>query len=81
MLQFTLKAARVNAGLTLEEVASIVKKDKKTVNKYELDSSTIPYDLLEKLIKLYDIPLNHIFLGKESDFIGKQQQRILALTS
>ncbi|GIO39271.1 hypothetical protein J41TS12_41320 [Paenibacillus antibioticophila] len=70
MFKITLRAARVNRGLTLEEVAGILKKSVDTIRKYEKDSSHIPRDLLVSLLKLYQVPDEHIFFGPESSFHG-----------
>lgn len=62
--KITLKAARVNAGLTAKEVGEIVGKNYQTILKYEQDSSNIPLDFGKELSKIYDYPFNYIFLGK-----------------
>jgi transcriptional regulator with XRE-family HTH domain len=68
--KITLRAARVNRGLTRNEVAVITKKSVDTICKYECDSSNVPRDLLIQLIDIYQIPDEHIFFGKESSFHG-----------
>ncbi|WP_148113581.1 helix-turn-helix domain-containing protein, partial [Lactococcus lactis] len=47
--KITLKAARVNAGLTAKEVGEIVKKHYQTILSYEKDSENIPTGLLIEL--------------------------------
>lgn len=71
LLIITLRAARTNRGLTLVDVAGITPYSRDQIHKFELDSSNIPYPMLEELLSLYEIPLKNIFLGVESDFIGK----------
>ncbi|BFH15583.1 hypothetical protein J6TS7_56320 [Paenibacillus dendritiformis] len=71
MFQITLRAARVNRGLTLQKVAALSKKSIDTISKYEKDSTNIPRDLMSCLLEIYEVPANYIFFGKESDFIGK----------
>lgn len=66
----TLKAARVNSGLTLKDVAQRIGKSTETISKYEIDSTHIPRDLMVKLVDLYRVPNEHIFFGKESSFHG-----------
>lgn len=79
-LTITLRAARVNCGLTLEDVAAITKKSKDTIQKYEKDSTNIPRDLMVTLIGLYSVNVDNLFFGLESDFIGsnktKEQARV-----
>lgn len=71
----TWKAARVNAGYTLKEVADLTGKCIDTIMRYEKDSSNIPLDLMNTLLKLYGVPASIIFCGKESDFIGKIKKK------
>lgn len=67
-MRITLRAARVNKGLSQVEVAKILGKSKDTINRYEKDSSKIPRDLTIKLLNLYGFDFDSIFFGKESDF-------------
>jgi len=69
----TLRAARVNRGLTLKEVSLQVGKSEATISKYESDSTSIPRDLMEALCALYGAPKDIIFFGRESDFIGSHK--------
>ena len=69
MLEISLRAARVNAGLTLKEASECVSIHHETLSKYEKDSSDIPMSLLNKLSVLYQIPKDNIFLGKRYDLI------------
>lgn len=66
MFKITLRAARVNSGLSRDEVAGRVGKSPDTVMKYEMDSTNIPHDLLSAFLSIYQVPDEHIFLGKES---------------
>lgn len=67
----TLRAARINKGLSLREVAKVVKKHPDTIRKYEIDSTNIPRELMNQLLDLYGVPTpDIIFFGKESDFTG-----------
>ncbi|VGV33160.1 helix-turn-helix family protein [Streptococcus pyogenes] len=65
MTQITLKAARINAGYTLKQVAGAVGKNPQTISKYEKDSSDISLGLLQKLSSLYDVTIDNLFLGKK----------------
>lgn len=69
-LQVTLRAARVNCGFTLKDVAKKTRRSPDTISKYEIDSTNIPRDLMVELIDLYSIPDECIFFGKESSFHG-----------
>ena len=61
MEQITLKGARVSAGYTLK-----INRIFQTVEKYEKDSTKIPFDLLRELTSLYNISPDLIFLGKST---------------
>lgn len=76
MIQLSLKAARVNAGLTVKEAAEGVGVHHQTLSKYEKDSSDISVSLLNDLSDLYQIPSDFIFLGKQYELIRiiKQQR-------
>ena len=71
VLVITLRAARTNAGYTLDDVSKCTPYSRDQIHKMEQDSRNISYAMLENLIQLYQVPLKHIFLGIESDFIGK----------
>ncbi len=59
----TLRALRVNIGLTAKEVADVVGVHQQTLLKYENDSSRIRTDLLAKLAEFYNVDQDNIFLG------------------
>ena len=63
-MKITLKAARVNAGLTQEQVAQIIKTTKRTMINYELGYTSPRYDVLERLARLYRIELDNIEMPK-----------------
>lgn len=69
-LIITLRAARINRGLTLKDVAERTGKHPETISKYEADSTEIPRDLSLKLLEIYGVPDRNIFFGKESSFHG-----------
>ncbi|WP_354314245.1 helix-turn-helix domain-containing protein [Sporosarcina psychrophila] len=64
----TLRAARVNAGMTLVASSKQLCVNKDTLSKYERDSSNIPRSLLVKIENLYNVNTNDIFFGNESEF-------------
>lgn len=65
MPKITLRAARVNAGLTQREAAKKLGINNQTLLKYERDSSRIPFALVEKASKVYGLPITCFFLGKK----------------
>lgn len=78
MIEVSLRAARVNAGLTLKEASDFVSIHHETLSKYEKDSSDIPMSLLNKLSILYQMPTDNIFLGNRYDLIRTIRNKQLA---
>lgn len=66
-LQISLAAARVNAGLTQEDVAKAMNVGKQTVVNWEKGKSEPRMSQSRKLSKLYNIPLDYIFLQSKSN--------------
>ncbi|HEM3484909.1 TPA: helix-turn-helix transcriptional regulator [Streptococcus suis] len=65
-MKWSLKALRINAGLTAKEVADMIGIHHQTLLKYERDSMDIRVDLLAQLAELYRVNQDDIFLGKQS---------------
>lgn len=66
-MKITLRAARVNTGLAVEEAAERVERNWKTLQKYERDSSKIPFELLKGLCELYRVDMKDIHIGPEKE--------------
>ncbi|RAK21108.1 DNA-binding XRE family transcriptional regulator [Anoxybacillus vitaminiphilus] len=73
-MQITLRAARVNAGLTLVEASKLFGINKDTLAKYERDSSNVPRKFFIKIEEVYGVPVDNIFFGKESEFFRKNNR-------
>lgn len=65
-VKISLAAARVNAKLTQEDVAKSLKVSKKTVINWEKGAVTPSFAILDTLSRLYNMPLDYIFLPKKS---------------
>lgn len=67
MLKFTLKALRINAGLSQEEVGAKLGKSSKTISKWE-NGITFPKPKdIDALCNLYNVSYdNIIFLPSDS---------------
>lgn len=65
--QISLAAARVNAGLTQEDVAKALKVGKQTVVNWEKGISEPKMSQSRQLSELYKMPLDYIFLPVESN--------------
>lgn len=59
-MKLTLKAARVNAGLTQEEVAKEVGKSKNTIANYENGKSTPDMNTGKALAALYGLSVDDL---------------------
>lgn len=59
--KITLKAARVNAGLTQREAAKKLGIAYQTLSQYESDAGTVRQGMLKKMSELYGIPVEFIF--------------------
>lgn len=61
-IQISLKAARVNAGMTQEEVAKAMHISKQTIINWEKGKTTPAIADIEMISKLYKISRENIFL-------------------
>lgn len=66
IIQISLAAARVNAKMTQEEAAKRLKIGKRTIINWEKGVVTPSFADLNMLSSIYNIPLDNIFLSKES---------------
>lgn len=65
-IQISLAAARVNKGLTQEEVAKLMSVSKQTIINWEKGRVVIGIPEVEMLSRIYKIPKDNIFLPYES---------------
>ena len=66
-LQISLAAARVNAGLTQDDVSKNMKISKNTLVNWEKGQSEPTITQRRRLSELYKIPLDNIFLPNKSN--------------
>ena len=64
--QLTLKAWRINSGLTISEVASLLGKSERTIQNWEGGFSIPDKGNAYKLADIYKTDIDHIFLGNNS---------------
>ena len=62
ILQISLAAARVNAGMTQEDVSRALKVSKNTIVSWEKGATEPTISRVRELSELYNIPLDNIFL-------------------
>jgi DNA-binding XRE family transcriptional regulator len=65
-IRITLKAARVNAGLTMDDVCSVLNVSKTTICNWESGTSLPDADMALKLSNLYKLPLENINFCRKS---------------
>lgn len=65
MYTISLKAARVNAGLTQGEVAEKLNVDRTTIINWEKGKVSLKHEQLLSLCQLYNVPVVNIFLPKQ----------------
>ena len=66
-IEITLRAARMNAGLTRTEAAKYFNIHHITLANYESDSSNIPRSFFINIENVYGISTEFIYFGKEDE--------------
>ena len=69
ILQISLAAARVNAGMTQEDVSRALKVSKNTIVSWEKGATEPTISRVRELSELYNIPLDNIFFPYKSNVI------------
>lgn len=59
-MKITLKAARVNAGMTQTEVGAKLGCARSTITSWEQGKTSPRADVLVRLCRLYDVPIERI---------------------
>lgn len=60
-MEITLKAARVNAGLTQRELAKLMNRDVTTIWNWENNKTKIPVKDFKLVCEILKVPENNIF--------------------
>lgn len=58
--KISLEAARINAGYNQSQVAQAIGVDRNTICRWEKGKTQPKADQFQKLVKLYDVPINMI---------------------
>jgi transcriptional regulator with XRE-family HTH domain len=74
--KITLRAARTNLGLTRVEAAGLLEIHHETLARYEHDSTNIPRGVFIKFDKVFGIPAENIYFGKEKDFYRLKRKQL-----
>jgi transcriptional regulator with XRE-family HTH domain len=75
-MKLTLKACRVNLGLTLKEASQLFDIHYLTLSNYENDSTNVPRTFFIKLESVYGIPTENIYFGKQEDFYADMKENL-----
>lgn len=62
--RISARAARVNAGLTLQQAATKIGVNRSTLMKYEKGETVPDWDVANKIGEVYSFPTQFIFFGK-----------------
>jgi transcriptional regulator with XRE-family HTH domain len=73
-IQITLRSARANLYLTLEDVSKITGISIDRIEKLEFDCGKARMEEFVKLVRLYGLTSSHVFIGKESEAHQALQQ-------
>lgn len=65
VIKITLKAARVNAGLTITEAAKLIGISPTTLIKWEKNSGIVTPVKQLAIQRVYKFPIDNIFFGNE----------------
>jgi DNA-binding XRE family transcriptional regulator len=74
-MKLTLKAARVNVGLTQEEVAKSLKKSKNTIVNYEKGKSSPGIETGKALASLYGVSVDDLIFLPNNCALSTENER------
>ena len=63
--KITLKAARVNAGISQRNAAMALNISRSTLHNYELGKTVPGWDVVRRIEKLYGLPADYIFFSSD----------------
>lgn len=75
-MKFTLKACRVNVGMTLKDASKLFGIHYETLSNYENDSTNVPRSFFIKIESVYGVPTENVFFGKNEDFIATMKESL-----
>ncbi|MCI8483465.1 MAG: helix-turn-helix transcriptional regulator [Lachnospiraceae bacterium] len=78
-IQISLAAARVNAGLTQNDVAEKINVSKQTIINWEKGRVTPGIPEIEMLSRIYEIPQDNIFLPCYSTKSRCQEKEVMKI--
>ena len=75
--KLSLRAARMNVGLSRKEAAELFGVHYMTITKYEVDSENIPRSFFKKIPEIYGVPNEQIYFGKEEEHYLQLRSQLL----
>lgn len=63
-MKISIKAARTNKELSQKEAAKLLKISESSLQKYESGKISPTFETCLKMVELYQIPLDNLFIGK-----------------
>ena len=75
MVRISLKAARVNAEMTQDQVARVMHKTKQTIVNWESGATEIKYNDLAALSELYQMPIEYIRIPKKKQSNQRKENK------
>lgn len=77
--KLTLRAARMNLGLTRKEAAKLFGVHHETMANYEANSEKVPRSFFIKIPEIYGIAVDKIYFGKEEEHYFQLRSRLQQL--
>lgn len=74
-MKISLRAARVNSGLSLKEVARTIGKNANTVRKWEVGEASVSAIDFLRLCELYNMKVDDIFLPNSPHKVHYEEKR------
>lgn len=75
-MEITLEGARTIAGYSQSEASKLFGVHYQTLAKWEEDNTRMPFEMVNKIPKIYGVEQNYIFFGKRNEFIRLQREKI-----
>jgi predicted transcriptional regulator len=72
----SLKDARENKGLSLEELSAASGVPTKTIEKWEIDCSKATFDDFSKVLMVLNISISHVYVGKYTKAIAEIEKHL-----
>lgn len=76
--KFSLRAARISCGYSVEEAAQYYGISTLEMEQYEKDCGDMPVFVVRKMARLYGVSLDSLFIGLEAECI-KHNREVAAL--